>query len=133
MANGFQGTTQEWDKMEAPLLPLDEALTRFAQEKQVELEKNYHSVPNRRLTWDHEGITRSIQITLEDENKQTLYVTFFAWQDKDQERYGKWVRQIDGLSSDKLVHDIAQLLEEGYETLALISTDDLEFWQRLGR
>ena len=133
MANGFQGTREEWDRMEAPLLPLDEVLTRFAQEKRVELEKNYHSLPNRRLTWNSEGITRSIQITLEDENKQTLYVTFFAWQDKGQERYGKWVRHIDGISSDKLVHDIAQLLEEGYETLASISTDDLEFWQRLGR
>ena len=133
MANGFQGTREEWDRMEAPLLPLDEILTRFAQEKRVELEKNYHSLPNRRLTWDSEGITRSIQITLEDENKQTLYVTFFAWQDKDQERYGKWVRHINGISSDKLVHDIAQLLEEGYETLASISTHDLEFWQRLQR
>jgi hypothetical protein len=131
MPNGFHGTMQEWERMEAPLLGLDDALTRFAQKNGVELEKNYHSLPNRRLTWERGGITRGIQITLEDENRQTLYVTFFAWQDREQNRYGKWVQHFVGIPSDKLRDDIAQMLEEGHEILASISEADLEFWTRL--
>ncbi|HEX8149826.1 MAG TPA: hypothetical protein VF591_21780 [Pyrinomonadaceae bacterium] len=131
MANGFHGTREEWERMEAPLLALDEALTRFAQEKGVELEKNYHSLPNRRLTWNRGGVTRSMQITIQDENAQTLYVTFFAWQDKGRDRYGKWVRHFDGISPDALREDLTRLLEEGYETLAPVSEADLEFWTRL--
>ena len=51
MPNGFQGSKEKWDKLEAPLVKLDKKLKDFANEYNIKIEKNYHSEPNRILSW----------------------------------------------------------------------------------
>jgi hypothetical protein len=43
MPNGYYGSIEDWEKMEAPLLDVDELLARFAVERNMHLVKNYHT------------------------------------------------------------------------------------------
>ena len=128
MPNGFNGTKEEWDRIEAPLKELDELISAFAREKGIEVDYNYHNRPNRRLIWDSQGMTRAIQVTLQDEDKLTLAVAFFAWRDVNGERYGKWVRVINDLTLPELKNRIESLLAEGYQTLTSFPAEELDFW-----
>ena len=127
MPNGFHGTKEEWDRIEAPLLGVDELISEFARSQGLNLDSNYHNMPNRRVMWNKGGIIRVIQISVKDED-MTTYVTFYAWQDRNNTRRGKWLKQISGLGVTELKRNLPGLLKEGHSMLESVSEGELDFW-----
>jgi hypothetical protein len=127
MPNGFVGTKEEWDRVEAPLLEVNDVISEFAHSHGLSLDSNYHSMPNRRLMWDKGGITRVIEVSVNVED-MTIYVAYLAWQDRNNMRRGNIPKQISGLGLTELKRDLPGLLKEGYRVLESLSEGELEFW-----
>ena len=127
MPNGFHGTKEEWDRLQAPLREVDEVIGEFARVHDLDVDANYHNMPSRRLIWHTREITHVIQVSLNDED-MTMYVSFYAWQDKNSVRRGTGLKQISGLSVPELKSQLPGLLEEGYRLLESLSEAELEVW-----
>ena len=127
MPNGFHGTKEEWDRLEAPLREVDEVIREFARVQDLDVDANYHNMPNRRLMWNKGGITCVIQVSVNDED-MTIYVAYYAWQDRNNMRQGKELKQISGLILTDLKRDLPDLLKEGFSGLESLSEGELEFW-----
>lgn len=88
MPNGHNMQPEEFDKLEAPLRRLDVCLSEYASKHGMKLQKNYHNVPERSLTWTEDN-EKVIQIYLENANKQTYHLWICAVKDINGERYWK--------------------------------------------
>ena len=80
MPNGFDGSREDWERMEAPFLKIDDLLSQFAADQNMQLNKNYHSWPRRDLHWTTAGIDRRIQLFAAD-RPGTYHVAVIAWKD----------------------------------------------------
>lgn len=88
MPNGFHGSEDEWKRMEAPLLEIDQPLLTYATQYSMKLSKNYHGWPERSLVWG-DGVRRLIQIYLQDEKSMTWNVWLCASQNRGKKRFWK--------------------------------------------
>lgn len=79
MANGFQGSPQEWERITKPLEILDDKLYEFVANKGLPLQLNNRSWPNREIRWLYQ-IERLIEIYLEDDKEMTWTLWIFAYQ-----------------------------------------------------
>lgn len=122
---GFDGSREAWEKMEGPLLEVDELIARYAADRNMQVIKNYHNWPQRYLNWVSRGIHRSIQILAVDESKMTFHISIVAWTDKNDKRYltDAWLKK--GVPWDQIRDNLHQLLEEGFKTLESWSEKDL--------
>jgi hypothetical protein len=68
MPNGFTGSQEEWERLEAPLRAVDGLLETYAARHGLSLRKNYHNWPERSLLREA-GVRRLIQIYLGEEKK----------------------------------------------------------------
>jgi hypothetical protein len=128
MPNGFDGSAEEWQRIEAPLLDIDDLLTGFVRQHNVKLEKNSHNWPNRRIRWRSRGVERCIQITVSIERGSVKsQVALLAWQDREGKRYLKdeWLKQSPPW--DEMRHSIQEVLDEGYRALDSWSETDLQY------
>lgn len=116
--------------MEAPLFEVDNVLRQFAEKREMYIDENYHNMPNRRLMWNSKGIQKLIEVSVEDAQKNVLYVAFLAWQDISGKRYGKDAGRVNHVLHLDLKED-TQILEEGYRRLEALEFRDLEFWTNL--
>jgi hypothetical protein len=125
MPNGFVGSIEEWAQMEAPFLTIDDRLSRFAVDQNMELVKNYHNLPRRDLLWERGGVYRKIQLFPAD-RPGTYHVALIAWKDKSDGRYGqdRWLKK--WLTWPEVTAGIDQWLEEGMTILESWSENDLE-------
>jgi hypothetical protein len=125
MPNGYYGSIEEWQKMEAPLLEIDALLAEFALRSNMQVIKNYHNWPQRELQSAKDGLHRTIHILVADK-PETYHMAIGAWQDKDNERYvaNKWLRK--WVSWSEIQDNLHQLLEEGVKTLESWSEKDLK-------
>lgn len=125
MPNGFYGSREEWERMEAPLLEIDEPLAQFAAGRSMEVVKNYHNWPQRQIDWTSNGIYRSLCILVANESKMTFHVAVAASKDQNSERYLKdhWLKK--EASWDEVRDNLRQLLEEGVTLLESWSENDL--------
>ena len=129
MPNGFHGSKEEWERMVAPLRQLDSELSSFAAAHGLELDHNYHNMPNRMLKWTSSGIQRVIHITLYGDNKIQFAIS--AYQDEGGTRRGKrWPPMLD-IPLPEFKSRLEPLLTEAYETLSTVSSADLEYWTDL--
>ena len=89
MPNGFQGTLEEWQLIEAPYVRIDPILEEFANQASLKLEKNYHDA-NRSLQWN-DGLDKSIWVLpmLDYDRTGNYRVSVAAYTDKGGERYTK--------------------------------------------
>lgn len=126
MPNGFDVSREEWEKMEAPLLEVDELLAQFAAERNMQVIKNYHNWPRRHLELVNDRIHRGIQILATDENKMTFHLGVVAWEDRNDRRYAshRWLKKFTPWHQIK--DNLHQLLEEGVKTLESWSENDLK-------
>jgi hypothetical protein len=124
MPNGFHGSREDWERMESPLLEIDESLKDFAQAHTMELSLNYHAWPSRRLTWGVD-IHRLIEISLEDEREMTFNFWICAWKDGRRKRYWKNAYLREGAPFPEIKEELRQLLQEGIETLESWHKKDL--------
>ena len=126
MPNGFHGSREAWNRIEAPLRPLDPILEAFAHRLGVPLGRNYRNWPERSLRWGA-PISHLIQLYLEDEDHLTWTLWVCASEDRSSARY--WRR--DFLRKDVPIEEIsthlAALLDQAYELVTGWSSQDLEF------
>jgi len=89
MPNGFQGTLEEWQRIEAPYVRIDPILEEFASLTRLKLEKNYHDA-NRFLRWNN-GVDKAIWVLPMSDYDQTgnYRVSIVASIDKRDGRYMK--------------------------------------------
>lgn len=124
MPNGLQGTKEQWNQLEAPLLEIDDNLKLFAQKRNLNISKNYHNCPNRRIKWGR-NICKLIEISLKNKKQMTFSFSIYAWQDRQEGRYWKHKILKEEISFSKIKDNINQLLEEGYKILESWTENDL--------
>lgn len=132
MPNGFQGSKEEWERIQSFLLEIDELLLDFAKVNGMELSKNYHNWPERSITWG-EDIRRLIQIYLDDEKIMTFNFWICASQDRGQKRYWKNTFLKKGVHFFEIKDNLLHLLEEGHRILESWFEKDLEFATKISK
>jgi hypothetical protein len=68
--DGFYGSRNEWEELEAPLKKLDATLDAYALAEGMTLSRNYHDWPERSLRWGRDAV-RMMQPYLNDEKTGT--------------------------------------------------------------
>jgi hypothetical protein len=125
MPNGFQGSQEDWERLEAPLRCVDSELEAFAGRHGMELTQNLHGWPERSLAWV-EGVERKIQLLLQDRAALTFNVWITAWEERADGRYWKRAAVANGLAAEELPERLADLLEAGRAALVSWAVEDLE-------
>lgn len=131
MPNGVQGSSADWDRLEAPLRPLDPAVEAFARRHGLELVENDRGWPSRRMRWADQGIERRVDVFLQDEEAGTLAVWAAAWIDRGGERHGRseWLRE--RVDPGELADEIDAVLERARRSADSWGPDDLEPWTEI--
>src|SRR5688572_24646106 len=124
MPNGFYGSTDDWERMEAPLRAIDDVVAAFAERHRATISRNSHSWPERSVRWGT-GIERLIQIYLADETKLLFHVWLCASEDRPKGRFWKNRFLVKERSIQEIVASLNQLLEEGKKELDAWSSEDL--------
>lgn len=126
MPNGFHGSRESWDRIEAPLRPLDPVLEAFARRHGMSLGRNHHDWPERSLRWG-QPVGRLIQIYLEDENRLAWNLWICASEDRPSGRY--WRRELlrEAVPIEEISSNLVVLLDEARQIVERWSARDLEF------
>jgi len=126
MPNGFDGTDDEWQRMEAPLLSVDGVLNQFARAHHMQITKNYHEWPERSLTWGT-AIRRLIQLYAADTDQPTFNLWLCASQDRGLSRFWKREFLLEKRPLDSFEGELPSLLEKAWEKVDSWTEQDLEF------
>ena len=133
MANGYwDGTDEEWRRLQQPLIELDPVIDSFAQAIDVPVTKNLKDWPGRAMQWGGD-IRCLIQIYLADQTDLSWNIWLCCSNDRDGSRY--WKREF--LVEKKPVQDfrdrLPDLLAEGHARLIEWSRhpEKLEFATKL--
>lgn len=124
MPNGLAGSTEEWERMEAPLRAVDDVLAAFAERYGATLTRNHHSWPERSLRWGA-GIERLIQIYLADERQLSFHIWLCASEDRPQGRFWKQRFLARNRSIEEIRSNLRRWLEEGRREVDGWSSQDL--------
>jgi len=111
MANGFHGTTEEWDRIAKLLESLDPILEEFASSKYIPLGKNSKNWPDRELRWV-DNLHRLIQIYLQNEKELTWTLWICAYQLGEQNHIWRHETIINSVSILDIQSKLESLLEE---------------------
>ena len=125
MPNGFYGSSEDWDRIEAPLRLLDPVLQDFASEHGMSLGSNHHNWPERSLQWGA-PVSRLVQLYLEDENHVTWNLWLCASEDRHSGRYWRSEFLRKAVPIEEISGNLAALLEEARNTVESWSSQDLE-------
>lgn len=125
MPNGFIGSREGWEALEAPLRALDDDLEAFSRRRGRELERNYHGWPNRRLLWGR-PVQRLIEIARCSEDGDEWSLSICAFEDRDGERFVRWqvIREKRAFAS--LAGELPALLGEAAAEVDRWHSEDLE-------
>jgi len=113
---GHWKSAGEWNRVEAPVLGLDNALSEFAKQYGLEVTKNHKGWPERSIEWG-EGIRRLIQVFLADEDRLTFNVWICASQDRDGGRYWKQEMLVKAQPIAAFRDAFPELLRQGRQML----------------
>ncbi|MDH3609627.1 MAG: hypothetical protein OEQ24_10355 [Gammaproteobacteria bacterium] len=114
MANGFQGSPQEWKRITEPLEQLDAKIAAFVNEKRLPLQHNNRSWPNREIRWLYQ-IERLIEIYLEDDKEMTWTLWICAYDYANSVRLRKQETIHKAVSIDVLNEQLEASLALAYE------------------
>jgi hypothetical protein len=131
MANGFHGTKEKWEALEAPLRSLDGELRAFADRYQGALSTNGRGWPERSIVWDG-PIRRLMQIYVADEERAEYSFWICASEDRGSERYWRQEYLWESAPLGEMAGRLSQLLEQGRSLLEGWTSEDLEFATTLG-
>ena len=126
MPNGFHGSREAWDRIEAPLRPLDPALEAFAHKLGVSLVRNSRNWPERSLRWGA-PVSRLIQLYLEDEDRLTWTLWVCASEDRSSARYWRRESLRTGVLIEEISSHLPVLLDQAHRLVTRWSSEDLEF------
>ena len=124
MPNGLT-STETWQRAEGLLQEIDNQLSEFAQEKRMEIVRNYHNWPSRFLQTVEHGLYKSIQIVLADEHELTFLCSVIAWQDRDGRRFIAHKNLVTGVDWPEIRDNLTMLLQESLSVLDSRSESDL--------
>jgi hypothetical protein len=128
MANGFDGSNEDWQRLEAPLLEVDDHLAGFARAHNFRFVKNAQNWPNRRIEWDSGKIHRCIQITVtNDAQLPRAHIGLLARVDRNRKRYLRNELLRRDSSWAEISDSLGALLEEARATLESWSEDTLKY------
>ncbi len=125
MPNGFIGSNEEWDRLEAPLREIDPIVTAFADRHGMVIEYNYHNWPNRHLVWG-DSLRRAIQI-VRSTGEPPLYSVHLAASEWRTD--GHFVKQsvvAKGLDLAALKTGLERRLEKALSEVSSWTSADLE-------
>jgi hypothetical protein len=125
MANGFQGSREEWDRLEAPLIALDPTLEAFARQRGLTLGKN-HKYPERSLTWGG-SVSRLIQIFIAGDQGPTFNLWLCASEDRGGDRFWKQQFLLEAATGGELADGLESRLAYAHEIVASWQPGDLQF------
>ena len=131
MPNGFSGTNEEWERMEAPLLAVENVLADFAATNGMQITKNYHEWPERSLTWGTR-IRRLIQLYAAESDQPTFNLWLCASQDRGLSRFWKREFLVEKKPLEAFAPGLLQLLEEARSKLDSWTEEELEFATKIG-
>src|ERR1044072_141277 len=126
MHNGFQGSTEKWEQMEAPLLQLDDEVAKFASERNFEVRKNYHNWPERSVQWSSFGINRSIHIVPGDTKHVAFHAAIAASKDSQELRLMKHQKLLEKVPLDEIKKDFHNFLVQAAQTVESWTEADLD-------
>src|SRR4051812_28563631 len=113
MANGWTGSSDEWRRLQEPLLTLDAILAAFAERHKAQISKNGRGDPERSLRWG-DNPSCLIQIYLEDEVEPTWNLWVCCSEDRESDRYWRNEFAIRGKPVEQFRDGLASLLEESF-------------------
>ena len=132
MPNGFHGTDQEWERIEAPLRPLDPTLDGFARRHGMRISRSERNWPSRSLHWGAK-LERLVQIYLEDPARLTWNVWVCVSEDRRRKRYWKNAFLRRAVPISEIASDLEGLLEQGRRDADSWGSRDLLFATNLER
>jgi hypothetical protein len=126
--DGWSGTNEEWQRIEAPLKLLDPALDRFARKYGLPVTKNLKDWPERSLVWETD-VRCLMQVYLIDKSALTLKLWICASLDRNGSRFWKHETPRDGIQASDLAGELFELLEAGKQKLDYWSAhpEELQF------
>ena len=131
MANGgFNGTREEWTRLENPLIEIDQVLEDFAKKYSLKLTKNHKGWPERSITWGNNP-KHLIQLFLVNEEHLTFNLWLCVSSDRGKKRYWKQENLVYDKSLNEFKANLPELLERGYEKLNSWKKSELEFYTEL--
>lgn len=130
VANGFQGSREEWARLEAPLIAIDPTLEAFAIRYGLNLGRN-HKYPERSLKWGA-PISRLIQIYIDADEGPTFNLWLCASEDRATERFWKREFLLESASGEDLTDGLESRLTQAYELVSSWQSNDLEFATHIG-
>ena len=117
MANGgWNGTAEEWARIEQPLLDIDPIIEEFAREFGLTIHKNDNDWPGRAFVWDN-GVNCAIHLYLADQDKLTFNLWLCASQDRGRTRFWKQETPIKDQRIEQFRDRLADELRTGRRTL----------------
>ncbi|MBI2340442.1 MAG: hypothetical protein HYU99_08785 [Deltaproteobacteria bacterium] len=125
MPNGFFGTQQEWEKLEAPLRQLDDLLATFVKKHDLFMTKNERHWPCRSIVWS-DAIEKKIEIYASDKDSPLYSMWICAYQDRHGQRYWKKSVLKESVSFDEIYADISYSLDSAKKELDSWLEGDLE-------
>ena len=134
MANGgWYGTEEEWQRVEAPLLEIDDIFQAFADSLGYPVERNYKDNPSRSIVWDN-GVRCLIQLFQVNETALTFNLWICASLDKGGRRYQRDETLVNGMQVHEFAPTLPQLLDKAATKLHEWSSkpENLEFKTTLG-
>ena len=124
MDDVVQRSDEEWKRIESPLRELDPELEAFASRHAMELTSNFAGWPERSLSWS-EGVERTIQVLLADEESVLFNVWIMAREDRPDGRFWKRKALASRLPIEALRNGLPGFLDEGRRLLDSWSAEDL--------
>lgn len=124
MPNGYHGSAEEWRRLVAPLVAVDEEIETFARDHGMALERDSHSWPSRQLRW-FANLDRSIEIYL-NADKKSYRVGISCSEDRIEGRY--WRSEIIAdVGVTDLPAEVLALMSRAMERVARWTADDLAY------
>lgn len=131
MANGFLGSREEWDRLEAPLIAVDPTLEAFARSHDLILGRN-HKSPERSLTWGG-GVSRLIQIFVAEDEGPRFNLWLCASEDRNGDRFWKQEHLLSAVTGDELAEGLESNLARALDIVTSWQPSDLEIATHLSR
>jgi hypothetical protein len=133
MANGgWFGTSEEWQRLEGPLLTIDPILERFAGTHGLMLSKNAKDFPERSLRWG-DNPSFLLQVYLDNDSGPLWNLWLCCSEDRKDERYWRTDFAVRGELLESFRDRLPVLLEESFNRVQVwgANPDQLEFATKL--
>ena len=116
MANGWSGTHEDWERLQAPLIQIDSLLYEFSWSHGAQLSKNQKGYPERSIVWGSNPHSL-IQIYPESEDGAKWNLWLCCYLDRGGDRYWRNKFAVRDKRLEDFASDLPSLLEASFSIL----------------